>query len=177
MMGFCRRETRDTRRRERPGSEDQSPPVPVVREDNGMPTDRLAPLHAGRLAPVLRSGDASVRPGGSAGSPAGRGDAEFVDRVNQARHVVGDELAKHFVLLRGVRLAQHYLPEQPLHGAEGRFDVAPLVVVRQVVLALGAEEMPHPFVVATHAAGRVAPERRLERATDALHGFKIVFAV
>src|SRR5689334_19483209 len=57
---------------------------------------------------------------------------EFVDGRNQARHVLGDELAQYLVPLCRVRLAADHLAELPLHGAEGGLDVAPLVVMGEI---------------------------------------------
>src|SRR5690242_13640422 len=75
-------------------------------------------------------------------------DAEFALRLNDTTDIVTEKFAKHFVLHGRVRLAADGIPELALGHAEGRLDIAPLVVMPQ-------EFIPPELVVEEHAL----PER------------------
>src|SRR5262249_9116441 len=73
--------------------------------------------------------------------------------------VVAEDLAEHFVDHRGVGLAHHRVAELPLDRAEGRFRVAPLVVLRQVLFPVELKEVERLLEQPADPAGRVLLER------------------
>ena len=66
-----------------------------------------------------------------------------MNRLNQHTQIVAEHFAQRFVNLRGHGLAPQPLTELRLDHMKGRFDVGPLVIVRQEFFAMQAVEMEH----------------------------------
>lgn len=64
------------------------------------------------------------------------------------------QLTKHFVDHRRIRLAPHGIPELPLDGAEGRFDVTPLVFKEWFPLRFANSiDEPYPLTLEGRCSG------------------------
>ena len=91
--------------------------------------------------------------------PKNRLDAKLALLLDQHADVVAENLAQHFVDHREVAFRAHVMTELAFDRGEGRFDVAPLVVVGQVFIGLELEVVERLL----ECAARCARVVRLER--------------
>jgi Domain of unknown function (DUF4143) len=82
--------------------------------------------------------------------------------MNHATDVVQNELGKHFVDHCDRVPTPDRIAELPLYGAEGRFDVTPLVVLFHERFAIVLVEMEHLFKQSASASGRAGLRRNAE---------------
>ena len=90
--------------------------------------------------------------------PENRDNSQRLLLLDQARQIVAQELAQHFIDHRGVVGAHDEMAELPLDGAERAFHVTPLVVVRHVFFLVKLEVMKCTLESAADLARRVCLE-------------------
>jgi hypothetical protein len=70
---------------------------------------------------------------------------QLVHRLNDAANVVTEDLTQHFIRHGGISLTPYMIAKLRLNHAEGAFDVGPLVIVPQELLAAEGKVMKHLF--------------------------------
>ena len=78
---------------------------------------------------------------------------QFVERADEAANVVAEHLAQRLVLHRHLRLGTHGITEFGLDHAEGRFGVAPLVVMGVELFLIEREEVERLLEQSTRRPG------------------------
>ena len=95
--------------------------------------------------------------------PKRRFNPELIHRLNQAADIVAEDLAEHFVRHRHIGLAADVIAKLRLDHAEGAFDVGPLVIVPQELLAVEGEVVEHLLPEPARCPAVDALERNIRR--------------
>jgi hypothetical protein len=86
-----------------------------------------------------------------------------VHRTDQHGQVVTQNLAQHFFLHGQVGFAANRVPELRFDCPDGRFDIAPLVIVAQELVAVKVEIVERLGEESATIAGRARSERDIRR--------------
>ena len=89
---------------------------------------------------------------------------------------MAEDFAEHLVRHRHIRLAPHMIPKLRLDHAEGAFDVRPLVIVPQELLAVEGEVVKHLLPEPARCPAVDALERNIGGGSMAGNDIRVVHA-
>ena len=101
-------------------------------------------------------------------------DTKFTHFVNEYDEVMTKHFTKRFIHHRGIGLAAQRVSELALHHAKRGFDIGPLVIVLQELLALEHEEVVHLAPLSAAIPLVMSSERNVRRRANAGNCSRIV---